>query len=215
MSEKEDQVQHTSDEEPESNVSEEKEVDVGEANSVQNTVKNLATAFTILHHPELTPDQSKEKQLAVNGPQDGSDVTPQHPETAHLCHPNPSTASESPQPPVSSQAGAEGVCEATPAPTVCCTPAEAELQSQGLPAGNTPGRKSHKLEAKASGQAPLPPAQGSLSVEEAKYDISPSPEGEGDPAVVPGCESREQPPPEVTDIPRLRREPDACLNGVD
>ncbi|XP_052025857.1 beta-taxilin [Apodemus sylvaticus] len=215
MSEKEDQVQHTSDEEPESNVSEEKEVDVGEANSVQNAVKNLATAFTILHHPEFTPDQSKEKQLAVNGPQDGSDVTPQHPETSHLYHPNPSTASGSPQPPVSSQAGAEGVCEATPAPTACCTPAEAELQSQGVPAGNTPGRKSHKLEAKASGQGPLPPAQGSLSVEEAKYDISPSPESERDPAVVPGCESREQPPPEVTDIPHLHREPDACLNGVD
>ncbi|GAB1294928.1 Beta-taxilin [Apodemus speciosus] len=222
MSEKDDQVQHISDEEPESNVSEEKEVAVGEANSVQNAVKNLATAFTILHHAEFTPDQAKEKQLAANGPQDGSDLTPQHPETEHLYHPDPSTAPGSSQPPVSSQAGAQGVCEATPSPTACCTPAEAELQSQGLPAGSTPDPDpmSHKPDAKGPGQGPLSPAQGSLSVVEAKYDIAPSPESEGDPAVVPGCESREQAPPEVTDIlpgpsTGLPREPDACLNRVD
>ncbi|XP_031236346.1 beta-taxilin isoform X2 [Mastomys coucha] len=216
LSEKEDQLQHTSDEEPESNASEEKEVDAEEANSVQNAVKNLATAFTILHHPEFTPDQSKERQLAVNGPHGGSDFTLRHPETAHLNHPNLSTFSGSPQPPVASQAGAEGLCEAAPAPTASCTLAEAELQSQGLPAGNT----LDPTEAKASGQVPLSLAQGFLSVVQAKYDISPYPESAGDPVAMPGCESGEQPPPEVTDIPLgpstgLRREPEAYLNGVD
>lgn len=220
MSEKEDQVQRTYDEEPEPSVSENEEVDAEEANSFQKAVENLATAFTILHHPEFTPDQPTERQLAVNGPQSGSDVTHQHPETARLNHPSLPADSGSPRPPVGAQAVAEGVCEATPAPTASCTPAEAELQSQGLPAENTPGPKPHKPEANTSGQAPLSPAQGSLSVVEAKYDISPSPESEGDSAVVPGCESREQPPPEVTDIPvgpstGLPREPDACLNGID
>ncbi|XP_076783035.1 beta-taxilin [Arvicanthis niloticus] len=219
MSEKEDQVQHTSDEEPESNVTEDKEMDAEEANSVQNAVKNLATAFTILHHPELTPDQPKERQPAVNGPEGGSDLTPQHPEPAHLNHPNSSTASGSPQPHVVSQAEANRVCEAAFAHTACCTPAEAELQSQGLPAGNAPGPKPQKPEAKASGQASLSPAQDSLAVVEAKY-ISSSPENEGDPAVVPSCESRKQSPPIVTDIPlgpstALPGEPDAYLNGVD
>ncbi|XP_006227719.1 beta-taxilin isoform X1 [Rattus norvegicus] len=220
MSEKEDQVQHTSDEEPESKVSEDKQMDVEAANGVQNAVKNLATAFAILHHPEFTPDQSRERQPAVNGPPGGSDLTHQHTEPAHLNHPNPSSVSGSPQPPVGSQAGSEGGCEAAPAPTACCTPAEAELQSQGLSAGNPPDPKPQKPEAKASGQVPLSPAQGSLAVVEAKCDISPSPESERDPAVVPGCESKEHPPPEVPDIPLgpntgLPREPDACLNGVE
>ncbi|XP_028635072.1 beta-taxilin isoform X2 [Grammomys surdaster] len=220
MSEKEDQVQHTSDEEPESNITEDKEMDAEEANSVQTAVKNLATAFTILHHSEFTPDQSNERQPAVNGPRSGSDLTPQHPEPAHLNHPNPSTASGSPRPHVGFQGEANRVCEGASARTACCTSGEAELQSRGLPARNAPGPRPQKPEAKVSSQASLTPAQDSLAVVEAKYDISPSPDNEGDPAVVPGCESREQSPPIIADIPLgpstdLPREPDAYLNGVD
>ncbi|ERE83098.1 beta-taxilin-like protein [Cricetulus griseus] len=191
ISEKEEQGQHTSDEEPESNVSEDKEIGAEEANSVQNAMKNLATAFTILHHPESTLDQSEERQPAVIGPEGGSDITPQQPELALL---NPSTASGSAElPPLVSQAETVGLCEAAPASTASCTPAGAELQSQGLPAGNPLDLKLQKPEAKASDQAPVSPAQGSLTVVEAKCTVSPSPESEGVPAVVPGCEPREQP----------------------
>ncbi|XP_051020181.1 beta-taxilin [Acomys russatus] len=217
MPEKEDQGQPTSDEEPESNVSEDKEMDAEEANSVQNAVKNLATAFTIRHHPESTLDQPDERQAAVNYPQGGSDIAPQQSELAHL---TPSTASESSQPPEGSQGRAEGVCEAAPAPTDSCTPAEAELQSQGLPAGNLLDLKLQQPEAKALDQALLCPAQSSPTVVEAKHAIPPSPESEGDPAVVPGCQSREQPAPAVTDITLgpstgLPTEAEVLLGGVD
>lgn len=111
MSEKEEQGQHTSDEEPESNVSEDKEIDAEEANSVQNAIKKLSTAFTILHHPESTLDQTEERQPAEIGPQDGTDITPEQPE---LALPNPPAASGSLEPPVGSQAAANVVCEAAP-----------------------------------------------------------------------------------------------------
>ncbi|XP_006986143.1 beta-taxilin [Peromyscus maniculatus bairdii] len=216
MSEKEEEGQHTSDEEPESNVSEDKEIDAEEANSVQSAVKNLATAFTILHHPESTLDQSEARQPAVTGPHGGSDIIPQQPELALL---NPSAASGSPEPPVASQAGAGGVCEAAPASTASCTPTGPELQSQGLLPGNLLDLKLQEPEAKASGQASLSPAQGSRAAVEAKYAAPPSPESEGVPAVVPGCEPREQPPPAATEIPGpstgLLVEADSSLDGVD
>ncbi|CAO2628392.1 Txlnb [Lemmus lemmus] len=212
MSEKEEQGQHTSEEEPEPNVSEDKETDAEEANSVQNAIKNLSTAFTILHHPESTVDQPEERQPAVIGPQDGSDITPQQPE---LPLPNPPAASGSPEPPVGSQAGANVVCEAAPVSTASCTPAGAELQSQGLPAGNLLDQKLQKPEAKASDQAP---GQGSIDVVETTVTAPPSPESGGVPAVVPGCEPSKQPPPTATEIPPgpsagLPKE--ASLDGVD
>ncbi|XP_005065791.1 beta-taxilin isoform X2 [Mesocricetus auratus] len=217
VSEKEDQGQHTSDEEPESNVSEDKETDAEEANSVQNAVTNLATAFTILHHPESTLDQSEERQPAVIGPQGGSDIISQQPELALL---NPVTASGSVEPSLDSQGEAGGLCEAVPASTASCTPAGAELQSQGLPAGNPLDLKLQKPEAKASDQAPVSPAQGSLAVVEAKCTVLPSPESEGVPTVVPGCEHREQPLPAATEIPPgpstgLPVEAYTSLDGVD
>ncbi|XP_021511797.1 beta-taxilin [Meriones unguiculatus] len=219
MSEKEEQDRHTSDEEPESNVSEDKEMDTEEVNSVQNAVENLATAFTIRHHPESTPDQSEERLKAVNCPQSIRNITAQQSELAHVTHLNPPTASGSPQPPLGSQAGAEGVCEAAPAPTGGGTPAGAELQSQGLSDGNPPDLKPQEPESKASGVAPLCPAQGSLAIAEAKYAPPPSPESEGNPAVEPGCEPRDQPAPAVKAIPlsptELPIEAEACLHGVD
>ncbi|KAL6070750.1 hypothetical protein STEG23_010698 [Scotinomys teguina] len=214
MSEKEDQGQHTSDEEPESSVSEDKETNAEEANSIQNAVKNLATAFTIRHHPESTLDQSEERQPAVMGPQGRSDMQP---ELALL---NPSVVLGSPEAPVASQAETGGVSEAAPASPASCTPTGLELQSQGLPAGNLLDLKLQNPEAKASGQAPLSPAQGSLAAVEAKYAVPPSPESEGVPAVVPGCEPGDQPPPAATEIPPglstgLPIEADTSLDGVD
>ncbi|CAH6778091.1 Txlnb [Phodopus roborovskii] len=215
--EKEEQGAHTSDEEPESNVSEDKETDPEEADSVQNAMKNLATAFTILHHPESTLDQSEERQPAMIDPQGGSDITLQQPE---LALPNPSTASGSPEPPLVSQAEAGELCEAAPVSTANCTPAGVELQSQGFPARNPLDLKLQKLEAKASDQAPGSPPQGSLVVVEATFITPPSPESERVPAAVPGCEPREQPPLADTEIPPgpstgLPIEADTSLDGVD
>lgn len=212
MSEKEEQGQHTSDEEPESTVSEDKETDAEEANSVQNSIKNLSTVFTILHHPESTLDQTEERQPSVIGPQDESDITPQQPQ---LALPNPPAASGSPEPPVGSQDGANVVCEAASVSTASCTSAGAELQSQGFPAGNLLDQKLQKPEAKASDQAP---EQGSLDVVETTVTASPSPESEGVPAVVPGSEPGKQPPPAVTEIPpgpSTGLPTEASLDGVD
>ncbi|XP_038196065.1 beta-taxilin [Arvicola amphibius] len=212
MSEKEEQGQHTSDEEPESNVSEDKEIDAEEANSVQNAIKTLSTAFTILHHPGSTLDQAEERQPAEMGPQDGSDITPQQPE---LALPNPPAASGSPEPPVGSQAGAAVVCEAEPVSTASCTPAGAELQSQGFLAGNLLDQKRQKPEAEASDQAP---AQGSLDVIETTGTAPPSPEIEGVPAVVPGYAPGKQPPPAAAEIPpgpSTGLPTEASLDGVD
>ncbi|XP_057619135.1 beta-taxilin [Chionomys nivalis] len=212
MSEKEEQGQHTSDEEPESNVSEDKEIDAEEANSVQNSIKNLSTAFTILHHPESTLDQAEERQPAEMGPQDESDITPQQPE---LALPIPPAASGSPEPPVGSPAGANVVCEAAPVSIASCTPTGAELQSQGFPAGNLLDQKLQKPEAKASDQTP---GQGSLDVVETTVTAPPSPESEGVPAVVPGCEPGKQPPPAATEIPpgsSTGLPIEASLDGVD
>lgn len=195
MSEKEEQGQHTSDEEPESNVSEDKEIDAEEANSVQNSIKNLSTAFTILHHPESTLDQTEERQPVVIGPQDGSDITPQQPQ---LAFPNPPAALGSPELPVGPQDGANVVCEAAPVSTASCTPAGAEFQSQGLSAGNLLDQKLQKPEAKASDQAP---ALGSLDVVETTVTAPPSAESEGVPAAVPGSQPGKQPPPAATEIP--------------
>ncbi|XP_005361044.1 beta-taxilin [Microtus ochrogaster] len=212
MSEKEEQGQHTSDEEPESNVSEDKEIDAEEANSVQNAIKNLSTAFTILHHPESTLDQPEERHPAEMGAQDGSGITPQQPE---LALPNPPAASGSPEPPVGSQAAANEVCEAAPVSTASCTLAGAELQSQGFPAGNLLDQKLQKPEAKASDQTP---GQGSLDVVKTTGTAPPSPECEGVPAVVPGYEPGKQPPPAATEIPpgpSTGIPIEASLDGVD
>lgn len=212
MSEKEEQGQHTSDEEPESTVSEDKETDAEEANSVQNSIKNLSTVFTILHHPESTLDQTEERQPSVIGPQDESGITPQQPQ---LALPNPPAASGSPEPPVGSQDGANVVCKAASVSTASCTSAGAELQSQGFPAGNLLDQKLQKPEAKASDQAP---EQGSLDVVETTVTASPSPESEGVPAVVPGSEPGKQPPPAVTEIPpgpSTGLPTEASLDGVD
>ncbi|KAM6181793.1 beta-taxilin [Erethizon dorsatum] len=54
---KDDQSQHTSDEEPEADSSVSREMDAEEVNSIQNAVNDLATAF-LIHHPESTLDPS-------------------------------------------------------------------------------------------------------------------------------------------------------------
>uniref|UniRef100_A0A8C5LH34 Taxilin beta n=1 Tax=Jaculus jaculus TaxID=51337 RepID=A0A8C5LH34_JACJA len=74
--EKDAHSQHSSDEEPESSISEDKDMDAEEASRVQTAVQNLAAAFTITHHPESTLDQSEE----VSDPQDGGDPALQEPE---------------------------------------------------------------------------------------------------------------------------------------
>ncbi|KAK1338065.1 hypothetical protein QTO34_001173 [Cnephaeus nilssonii] len=136
MPEKDDQGQHTSDEEPESTVSMGEEADAEKANSVHNAVKNLAAAF-------MNPTE-------FSSPQGGGDIAVKEPEQPSL---SPSCHSESSPPPSASQAGAEGGNEVEPSPKASNLPvgSRAEPQGQGLPTGVLADQEP-LLEAEASGQ---------------------------------------------------------------
>lgn len=186
-----DQGQHTSDEEPESRLGE--EADAENINSVHNAVKNLATAFMVIHHSESTPDQSKEFQPAFSSPPGGDDMARRDPEQPSL---SPPCHSESPLSPPASQAEAEGGNEAEPHPRASHLPvgSGAEPQDQGLSTGVLADQ--HPLpEAEASGQAPQSPVEASLWGREANGPAPPPPAGEQVPAGVPGCELSRLPPP--------------------
>ncbi|XP_012603520.2 beta-taxilin [Microcebus murinus] len=221
-SEKDDQSQHTSDEEPESNVSVDKEVGAEEAERVQNAVENLATAFMVIHHSESTLQQSRETQPEFGSPHRSSDTALEEPEQPHLVN---SGESESPQPLPTPQAEALGGSEAEPPSKTSNPPArsEAEAQREGLPAGAQAQPQSCKPGTEASGQTPRSPAEVPLQGVEASGPVPASPaDGQG-PAGVPGGEpSRQHPPaaaeelpPGALDRPQLLEVTDTNLEGVD
>uniref|UniRef100_A0A8C9DF79 Taxilin beta n=1 Tax=Prolemur simus TaxID=1328070 RepID=A0A8C9DF79_PROSS len=221
-SEKDDQSQHTSDEEPESNVSVDEEVGAEEAKRVQNAVENLAMAFMVIHHPESTPQQSKESQPEFGSPHGSGDTALKEPEQPHLVN---SGETESPQPPPTPQAEAPGGSEAEPPSKTSNPPAglEAEAQGEGLPAGAQAQQQSCKPGAEASGQTPQSPAEAPLQRVEASGPAPPCPaDGQG-PAGVPGGEPSRQPhpaaaeelPPGASDRPQLPEVTDTNLEGVD
>ncbi|XP_008061823.1 beta-taxilin-like [Carlito syrichta] len=217
MAEKDDQSQHTSDEEPESNVSEDKEIDAEEVNSVQKAVEDLATAFMVIHHPESTPHQSKETEPGFSSPHGSGDTTLQEPGQTPLI---PSGDSESPLPFLTPQAEAEGGNEAQPPSKASNPPAgsAAEAQCQGLLAGAPADQQPQKPEAS---QTPQPPTEASLQAIEANGTAPPSPAGEQVPAGVPGCESSRQHPPagerpvKASAGSPLPKGADTNLEGVD
>ncbi|EPQ03271.1 Beta-taxilin [Myotis brandtii] len=193
MPEKDDQGQHTSDEEPESTVSVGEEADTENANSVHNAVKNLAAAFMVIHHSELAPDQSKEFQPEFSSPQGGGDMALKEPERPSL---SPSCHSESSPPPSASQAETEGGHEVEPSLKASNLPvgSRAEPQDQGLPI-EVLADQEPLLEAEASGQTPQSPVEASLWGMEANGPAPPPPGGERVPAEAPGCEPSRQPLP--------------------
>ncbi|XP_059556495.1 beta-taxilin isoform X3 [Myotis daubentonii] len=193
MPEKDDQDQHTSDEEPESTVSVGEEADAENANSVHNAVKNLAAAFMVIHHSELALDQSKEFQPEFSSPQGGGDMALREPERPSL---SPSCHSESSPPPSASQAETEGGNEVEPPPKASNLPvgSRAEPQDQVLPT-EVLADQEPLLEAEASGQTQQSPVEASLRGIEANGPAPPPPGGERVPAEVPGCEPSRQPPP--------------------
>ncbi|XP_003404035.1 beta-taxilin [Loxodonta africana] len=194
MSEKEDQCQYASNEEPESNVSVNEEVDA-KAKSVEEAVKNLAAAFMIIHHPEPALCQPKEIQPELGSPQGGSTIALKEPEQHPLF---PSFRSESPLPPPSPQAKAEGGNEAEILPKTIGLQAGlgAEACGEGLPAGAEADEQHRKPEAENSGQIPLSPAQATLPMMEANGPPAPAlPAGKEVLAGVPRCEPSRQPPP--------------------
>ena len=156
MPEKDDQGQHTSDEEPNTSVNE--EADPVEANSVHKAVQNLAAAFMIMHCPESTLDVSKEIHSEVNSPPGGCDTALRGLEQAPLsatCH------LEIPLPPPDPQAEDKGVSETEP---TLRGETGAEAQGDGLPGAASADLQNRKPEAAASSQAPKAPAKPSLPV---------------------------------------------------
>nr|XP_020030068.1 beta-taxilin isoform X2 [Castor canadensis] len=209
--EKDNQSQHGSDEESESNISEDKEVDAEEVSRVEDAVRNLATAFMVIHHPESTLNQSQEIQPELGYPQGEHDPDLQEPQQPPQI---PSQASESPLPLPAPQAEAGGSHVAAPSPEASNLPigSGAELQGQGLPTGtqasshtlHSPGQAS-LVQVEANGPPPPPPASEQVAVGEA------------------GCELREQPPstaseelpPGPSPRPQLPKVADTNLEGVD
>uniref|UniRef100_A0A2K5TMT4 Beta-taxilin n=1 Tax=Macaca fascicularis TaxID=9541 RepID=A0A2K5TMT4_MACFA len=153
-----------------------------EVNSVQTAVKNLATAFMIIHHSQSTPHPSKETQPKISSSQESSDA---------------SQDSESPLPPLTPQAEAKGGSEAEPPSKASNSPAglEAQTQCEGLPVGAQADQQSWKPEAEASSQAPQAPTEASLQEMEADVPTPACTAEEHVAAMVPACEPSRQPPP--------------------
>ncbi|XP_047716405.1 beta-taxilin isoform X1 [Prionailurus viverrinus] len=194
MPEKDDQSQHTSDEELESAVSVGGEVDAEEADSVHNAVKNLATAFMVIRHPESTFEQSKEIPPESGSPQGVGDSALKEPEQSP---PSPLCHSEISLPPPTPQAEAEGGNEAELPPRPSNPPAgsAAEAQDQGLLTAAQADQQPQNPEAEASSQAPQSPAEASLPVMEANGPAPPPTAGEQILVGELGCGPSRQPPP--------------------
>uniref|UniRef100_A0A7N9D0B4 Beta-taxilin n=1 Tax=Macaca fascicularis TaxID=9541 RepID=A0A7N9D0B4_MACFA len=211
VSEKDDQSQHTSDEETESNVSVDQEIDAEEVNSVQTAVKNLATAFMIIHHSQSTPHPSKETQPKISSSQESSDAALKEPEQPPLI---PSRDSET-----------KGGSEAEPPSKASNSPAglEAQTQCEGLPVGAQADQQSWKPEAEASSQAPQAPTEASLQEMEADVPTPACTAEEHVAAMVPACEPSRQPPPAAAEElpvgasagPQPPNLADTNLEGVD
>ncbi|XP_019588342.2 beta-taxilin [Rhinolophus sinicus] len=222
MPEKDDETQHTSDEEPEPTVSGGEEADTEDANRVQDAVKSLATALAVIHYPGSPLDLSKELQPEFGSPPGASDAALKKPEQPPL---SPPCHSDSPLPPPIPQAEAEGSNESQQPPRASNPPVvlEAELQDQGLHVEAQADQQPWKPEAEASSQAPHSPSEASLWVMEANGPAPPPPAGEQVPAGAPGCEPNRQPPPAaaegllqgVSARPQVPKVSDPNLEEVD
>ncbi|XP_054992338.1 beta-taxilin [Sorex araneus] len=191
MPEKDDQSQHLSDdEEPESTVSPGAEIGAEEAVDVHNAVKNLASAFLIMHCPASTLDQSKELQPELGSPQGGGDIALE--EQPPLM---PSCRSENPQSTPTAAVSASVGNKAEPPPKVPNSPGAlpAEAQGEGLPAGPHAYPQPPVPEAVASTCGHAPTEASTLDVE-ANVPAPVPPGAEQAPAGVPGCEPSTQPP---------------------
>lgn len=177
MPDKDEQSQHTSDEEPEADSSVSREMDAEEVNSVQNAVNSLATAFMIIHHPESTLDPSL-VHLELSGPQ-GSEPSPlKEPEQAPL---PVSRAPKSPLLPLVPEAEAEGGNTAQPAPIASHTPAKlaGEPIGQRLATEIQADQQSRKPAAEVSGLAPWSATEASLPNLEASGSAYPENASQG------------------------------------
>lgn len=191
MPETDDRGQHTSDEEPESTVSGVVGVDTKEAESVHNAVKNLATAFLVIHHPESTPDLARESQPEFGSPQGGADSALQEPEQSPwspLCPSRPP-----PTPPAEAEGSPEAELPSRPGNPPAGSGAQA--QNPGLPAAAQADQPPQKPEAEASSQARQSPAEAPLPAMETKGRAPPARPAEQTPAGVPACGPRRPPPP--------------------
>ncbi|XP_023488939.2 beta-taxilin isoform X2 [Equus caballus] len=215
--EKDDQGQHSSDEEPESAVSMGEEADAEEANRVHDAVKSLAAAFRIIHHPETTLNQPQELQPEFGCPQGNGNMALEElgqPPLSPLCH------SESPLAPVSPQAEAKGGSEAESPSRASNRPAESGSEAQGedVPAG---AQADQQLQAGTSSQAPQSPVEASLKVMEAQGPAPTPRAGEQIPAGVRDHEASRQPPAAagaaegLSAGPQLPAGADSHLEGVD
>ncbi|XP_048210150.1 beta-taxilin [Perognathus longimembris pacificus] len=234
VAEKDDQSQHSSDEEPESKVCAEKAMAAEEANSVRDAVKNLAAAFMVIHHPEATPDP-REAQAELSSPQEGGNTALQQPQQPPEI---PTGDPDSPLPPPATQTQAGRGQGATPATTASNVPEGSGGEPQGLSAGAQassqlpqPPVQASLPQVEANGpahvetcdQAPQSPAQVSLRQVEANDPDPPSVVSDQVAAKVPGCEPRGQPrpaapgelPPESPAQAQLPGVGDSNLDGVD
>ncbi|XP_027459876.2 beta-taxilin isoform X2 [Zalophus californianus] len=226
MPQKEDRSQPTSDEDPESTVSEGVGVDAEAAESVHNAVKNLATAFMVIHQPESTLDQAKEIQPEFSSPQGDGDSALQEPAQSPL---SPLCHSESSLPPPVPQAEAERghEPELPPRPGNHPLGSGAEAQDRGPLAAAQADQPPHKPEAEASSQARPSPREASLPAMEADGPAPPPTAAEQIPAGVLGCGPSRLPPPPPPDTtagglpagasggPQLPQVADTNLEGVD
>ncbi|KAM6185236.1 beta-taxilin [Rhynchocyon petersi] len=220
MPEKEDQSQHASDEEPDSSVSVNEEVDTEEARSVQEAVKNLAAAFMVIHHPQSALNQARETQPELDSSPGGSNTALKEPEHAPVF---PSSKSEHPPTPPAPQAKAEGGDEAEPPPKTIGPQAGLgeEACGEGFPARAEADQEPWQSEAETSGQTQPSPTQDILPVMETKDPAVPA--GEEVVVEVPEWKPSAQPSPrEAGGLPlgpsagpQLPKVADLNLDGVD
>ncbi|XP_045150522.1 beta-taxilin [Echinops telfairi] len=221
MPEEEDPSQHPSSEESEVGVPGKEEVDSEEVRSVQEAVKNLAAAFMVIHPPEPALKQPKEIPPESGSLQGPDDAAHQEPEQAPLFL---SLESESPLPPPTPQANAQGSNEAELPPQVIepHTGLGAEACGKSLPTGAQHVQPPRKPEVEAT--SALSPAHASGPAKEAKGRGPVLLVHEEALAGVPGCEARTEcsPPPvaggllaEPSVQRQLPQEADPNLEGVD
>ncbi|XP_006834681.1 PREDICTED: beta-taxilin [Chrysochloris asiatica] len=213
MLDKEDQSQHTSNEDTESSVSVTEEVDAEEIRSVQEAVKSLAAAFMVIHHPQAPNDSPSEASR---------DAIPEEPEQPSLFL---SLESKSLLPPPTPQAKAEGGKETELFPKTIDPQAGlgAEACGEGLPEGKEAGQQPQKPEAETASQTSLPLVQASLPVMEVNGSDPAPLASEEVLAEGPGCEpSRQSPtsasgglPAGSSGGPQLPKVADTTLEGVD
>ncbi|XP_005389316.1 PREDICTED: beta-taxilin [Chinchilla lanigera] len=161
MPEKDDQSQHTSDEEPEADSSVTTAVDAESVNSVQNAVNKLAAAFLI--HPSASTLDPSLVHLELSSPPGGEASPLNEPEQALL---PASWAFESPPlvPAPEAEAEAEAGNKEQPASLASHNPAKSagEPESHNLSTRVQADQQSRKPEAGASGLAQHAPAEASL-----------------------------------------------------